>query len=66
MSRSTEAPLAERAIAPDVREGMGARAGEPRNYVGIVRAIVLVVLGFNLLGDGMADRLGPRRGGAVQ
>jgi len=44
MSRSTEAPLAERAIAPDVREGMGARAGEPRNYVGIVRAIVLVVL----------------------
>ena len=44
MSRSTEAPLAERAIAADVREGMGARAGEPRNYVGIVRAIVLVVL----------------------
>ena len=44
MSRSTEAPLAERAIAHDVREGMGARAGEPRNYVGIVRAIVLVVL----------------------
>ena len=44
MSRSTEAPLAERAIAPDVREGMGARAGEPRNYVGIVRAIVLVFL----------------------
>ena len=44
MSRSTEAPLAERAIAPDVREGMGARAGEPRNYVGIVRAIVLVIL----------------------
>jgi ribose/xylose/arabinose/galactoside ABC-type transport system permease subunit len=44
MSRSTEAPLAERAIAADAREGMGARAGEPRNYVGIVRAIVLVVL----------------------
>ena len=44
MSRSTEAPLAERAIAADVREGMGARAGEPRNYVGIVRAIVLVIL----------------------
>jgi len=44
MSRSTEAPLAERAIAADVREGMGARAGEPRNYVGIVRTIVLVVL----------------------
>jgi ribose/xylose/arabinose/galactoside ABC-type transport system permease subunit len=44
MSRSTQAPLAERAIAADAREGMGARAGEPRNYVGIVRAIVLVVL----------------------
>jgi ribose/xylose/arabinose/galactoside ABC-type transport system permease subunit len=44
MSRSTEAPLAEQAIAADAREGMGARAGEPRNYVGIVRAIVLVVL----------------------
>ncbi|MEA2927350.1 MAG: ribose transport system permease protein [Alphaproteobacteria bacterium] len=44
MSRSTEAPLAERAIAADAREGMGARAGEPRNYVGIIRAIVLVVL----------------------
>jgi ribose/xylose/arabinose/galactoside ABC-type transport system permease subunit len=44
MSRSTEAPLAERAIAADAREGMGARAGEPRNYVGIVRAIVLIVL----------------------
>ena len=44
MSRSTEAPLAERAIAADAREGMGARAGEPRNYVGIVRAVVLVVL----------------------
>ena len=44
MSRSTEAPLAERVIAADAREGMGARAGEPRNYVGIVRAIVLVVL----------------------
>ena len=44
MSRSTEAPLAERAIAADAREGIGARAGEPRNYVGIVRAIVLVVL----------------------
>ena len=44
MSRSTEAPLAERAIAVDAREGMGARAGEPRNYVGIVRAIVLIVL----------------------
>jgi ribose/xylose/arabinose/galactoside ABC-type transport system permease subunit len=44
MSRSTQAPLAERAIAGDAREGMGARAGEPRNYVGIVRAIVLVVL----------------------
>jgi ribose/xylose/arabinose/galactoside ABC-type transport system permease subunit len=36
MSRSTEARLAERAIAADARE--------PRNYVGIVRAIVLVVL----------------------
>jgi len=44
MSRSTEAPLAERVIAADAREGMGARAGEPRNYVGIVRAIVLVIL----------------------
>jgi ribose/xylose/arabinose/galactoside ABC-type transport system permease subunit len=44
MSRSTQAPLAERAIAADARERMGARAGEPRNYVGIVRAIVLVVL----------------------
>jgi len=44
MSRSTEGPLAERAITADAREGMGARAGEPRNYVGIVRAIVLVVL----------------------
>ncbi len=44
MSRSTQAPLAERAIAADAREGMGARAGEPRNYVGIVRAIVLIVL----------------------
>ena len=44
MSRSTEAPLAERAIGAGAREGMGARAGEPRNYVGIVRAIVLVVL----------------------
>ena len=44
MSRSTEAPLAERAIAADAREGMGARAGEPRNYVGIVRTVVLVVL----------------------
>jgi len=44
MSRSTQAPLAERAIAADAREGMGARAGEPRNYVGIVRAIVLVIL----------------------
>ena len=44
MSRSTEAPLAERAIAADAREGMGARAGEPRNYVGIVRAVVLVIL----------------------
>ena len=44
MSRSTEAPLAERAIAADAREGMGARASEPRNYVGIVRAIVLVAL----------------------
>jgi ribose/xylose/arabinose/galactoside ABC-type transport system permease subunit len=44
MSRSTQAPLAERTIAADAREGMGARAGEPRNYVGIVRAIVLVVL----------------------
>jgi ribose/xylose/arabinose/galactoside ABC-type transport system permease subunit len=39
MSRSTKAPIAAAA-----REGMGARAGEPRNYVGIVRAIVLVVL----------------------
>ena len=44
MSRSTEAPLAERAIAADAREGMGARAGEPRNYVGIVRTVVLVIL----------------------
>ncbi|HZD62973.1 MAG TPA: ABC transporter permease [Xanthobacteraceae bacterium] len=44
MSRSTEAPLAERVIAADAREGMGARAGEPRNYVAIVRAIVLVIL----------------------
>jgi ribose/xylose/arabinose/galactoside ABC-type transport system permease subunit len=44
MSRSTEAPLAERAIAADAREGIGARAGEPRNYVGIVRAVVLVIL----------------------
>jgi ribose/xylose/arabinose/galactoside ABC-type transport system permease subunit len=44
MIRSTEGPLAERAIAGDAREGMGARAGEPRNYVGIVRAVVLVVL----------------------
>jgi ribose/xylose/arabinose/galactoside ABC-type transport system permease subunit len=44
MSRSTQAPLAERAMAGDAREGMGARAGEPRNYVGIVRAVVLVVL----------------------
>jgi ribose/xylose/arabinose/galactoside ABC-type transport system permease subunit len=44
MSRSTEAPLAERAIAADAREGMGARAGEPRNYVGIIRAVVLVIL----------------------
>ena len=44
MSRSTQAPLAERTIAAAAREGMGARAGEPRNYVGIVRAIVLVVL----------------------
>jgi ribose/xylose/arabinose/galactoside ABC-type transport system permease subunit len=44
MSRSTEAPLAERAIAADAREGMGAPVGEPRNYVGIVRAIVLVAL----------------------
>ena len=44
MSRSTEAPLAERAIGAGAREGMGARAGEPRNYVGIVRAVVLVAL----------------------
>jgi ribose/xylose/arabinose/galactoside ABC-type transport system permease subunit len=44
MSRSKQAPLAERAIAADARERMGARAGEPRNYVGIVRAVVLVVL----------------------
>ena len=44
MSRSTQAPLAERAIAADAREGMGARAGEPRNYVGIVRTVVLVIL----------------------
>ena len=41
MSRSTKAPIAAAA-----REGMGARAGEPRNYVGIVRAIVLVVLAW--------------------
>ena len=36
MSRSTQAPLAERVF--------GAAAREPRNYVGIVRAIVLVIL----------------------
>jgi ribose/xylose/arabinose/galactoside ABC-type transport system permease subunit len=43
MSRSADAPIAERAVAADARQG-GMGAGEPRNYVGIVRAIVLVIL----------------------
>src|SRR3954453_13791812 len=44
MSRPTEAPPAERPTPATRREGRGAGAGEPRNYVGIVRAVVLVVL----------------------
>ena len=44
MSRSGDAPISERAVAADARDGIGDRVGERRNYVGIVRAIVLVIL----------------------
>jgi len=48
-----------------VTEGQGYFLAKPWVCLAPGLAIVLVVLGFNLLGDGMADRLGPRRGGAV-
>ena len=44
MSQSAEPPLTDRTLAAPAQGQMGARAGEPRNYVGIVRAVVLVVL----------------------
>jgi ribose/xylose/arabinose/galactoside ABC-type transport system permease subunit len=44
MSQSAEPPLTDRTLAAPAPRRMGARAGEPRNYVGIVRAVVLVVL----------------------
>jgi ribose/xylose/arabinose/galactoside ABC-type transport system permease subunit len=44
MSQSADPPIADRALVAATREGMGARSSEPRDYVGIVRAIVLVVL----------------------
>src|SRR5258708_28501510 len=44
MSQSAEPPISDRGLVAPVKEGTSARTGEPRNYVGIVRAVVLVVL----------------------
>jgi ribose/xylose/arabinose/galactoside ABC-type transport system permease subunit len=44
MSQSAQPPIADRGLVAPVQEGTSTRAGEPRNYVGIVRAVVLVVL----------------------
>jgi ABC-type dipeptide/oligopeptide/nickel transport system permease subunit len=48
-----------------VTEGQAYFLAKPWVCIAPGLAIVLLVLGFNLLGDGIADRLGPKRGGAV-
>ncbi|MBI1950242.1 MAG: ABC transporter permease [Acidobacteria bacterium] len=48
-----------------VTEGQSYFLARPWVCIAPGLAIVLVVLGFNLLGDGISDRLGPRRGGAI-
>jgi len=48
-----------------ITEGQGYFLAKPWVCLAPGLAIVLVVLGFNLLGDGLADRLHPKRGGTV-